>query len=47
VLRRYGSKRRNIERGEPDYVYPDLVDIYFDHRGESRGHFTSGIQVIA
>ena len=35
VLRRYGY------RSEQFGVYDDLVDVDFDHRGESRAHFTS------
>ena len=34
--------------GEPDrWLYPDLVDVEFDHRkGISHGHFTNGVSVV-
>lgn len=58
VLCRYGEKiisRANIcyddygnEHGKPEiWLYPDLVDLKFDHRGYiSRGHFTTYIELI-
>lgn len=45
VLRRYG-KRVLFPASEAYYTYNDLVDINFDHRGESKGHFTNSVQDI-
>jgi hypothetical protein len=30
------------------WLYPDLVDVVFDHRPDavSRGHFTDGVKII-
>ena len=39
IIRRYGRKTR-YSGDESDTLYPDLIDVDFDHRGESRGHFT-------
>ena len=41
IIRRYGCK---TQFG----VYPDCIDVIFDHRPniESRGHFTDGIRAI-
>jgi hypothetical protein len=43
VIRRYG--KRSEYSG---HIYPDLVDVEFDHRPgeESRGHFTSGVEKL-
>lgn len=47
VVCRYGSKTTDPESGLTRH-YPDLVDVLFDHRPErvSRGHFTSGVELI-
>lgn len=57
VVARYGHKQKdcsNIAYGDWGTVgevcywrYPDLVDVRFDHRERvSRGHFTTGVEVI-
>lgn len=45
VVRRYG-KRSPFNQ---EWVYPDLVDVLFDHRPgeESCGHFTNGVEVLS
>jgi|HubBroStandDraft_2_1064218.scaffolds.fasta_scaffold868868_1 hypothetical protein len=42
VVRRYGIKHN-------DMIYPDLIDVVFDHRPEtvSVSHFTSGAEEIS
>lgn len=37
----YGRKYESIQT----HIYPDLVDVVFDHRPEqiSKGHFTTGV----
>jgi hypothetical protein len=37
-----------IRYGEPKvWLYPDLVDVRFDHDGrESHGHFTRGVEML-
>lgn len=47
VVCRYGKKDRAIDQ-EGYWLYPDLVDILFDHRPKhiSHGHFTNGVEVI-
>lgn len=39
IIRRYGT-RNYYPVSDVTYTYPDLIDVDFDHRGESRGHFT-------
>jgi len=47
VVCRYGCKTRYSGMDE-DCVYPDLVDVLFDHRPEriSHGHFTEGVDPV-
>lgn len=45
VLRRYG-KKCHYPISEETYFYPDLIDVDFDHRGESNGHFTKRVRVL-
>lgn len=46
VICRYGYKQPAIDEGSKDWIYPDLVDVEFDHRGLSKGHFTYGVKRI-
>lgn len=48
VVCRYGYKQPAVpfEEGAKDWIYPDLVDVEFDHRGLSKGHFTYGVKRI-
>ena len=41
VLRWYGKRSRYF-----GWTDESLVDVHFDHRGESRAHFTSSIQKL-
>lgn len=43
VIRRYGFRSQYY-----GWVYPDCVDVLFDHRPEriSKGHFTDCVEVI-
>lgn len=41
VLRRYGCRSKDGRMN-----YPDVVDVHFDHRGESRAHFTCGVRTL-
>jgi len=47
VVCRYGKKTDGISGNGP-WLYPDLVDVQFDHRPEriSHGHFTNGVEVV-
>jgi hypothetical protein len=47
VVCRYGKKVFWPHMDKP-WIYPDLVDVEFDHRpGEvSKGHFTSGVKIL-
>ncbi len=45
IVRRYGRKCY-YPVSDVTYIYPDLIDVEFDHRGESRGHFTTGAEII-
>mgnify|MGYP001583865679 CR=1 FL=1 len=47
VLRRYGEKKPSYE-GLGPWLYPDLIDVVFDHDGrESHAHFTSGAELLS
>lgn len=45
IIRRYGQKCY-YPVSEVTYIYPDLIDVDFDHRGESKGHFTTRARTI-
>lgn len=47
VVCRYG-KRSHPCLGTPGWVYPDLIDVLFDHRPNriSEGHFTEGAKIL-
>lgn len=44
VTRRYSYQSTY----NPDWIYPDVVDVCFDHRPHqiSHGHFTEGVQEV-
>ena len=44
VVCRYGYRSYY----HPEWVYPDLVDVKFDHRKDyiSHGHFTNSVELI-
>ena len=48
VVCRYGKKVFYQASMEKPWVYPDLVDVEFDHRPGviSKGHFTDGIKAL-
>lgn len=49
VMCRYGyvSEYMEQEHGRKAAIYPDCVDVIFDHDGRlSKGHFTEGIKAI-
>lgn len=49
VVCRYGSIAQHYPTADMTLgPYPDLVDVRFDHRPDqiSRGHFTTGVEVI-
>jgi hypothetical protein len=48
VVCRYGSKVWYPRFMTKPWLYPDLVDVVFDHRPDavSRGHFTDGVKII-
>jgi hypothetical protein len=46
VVCRYGYKHVAANEDESDRVYPDLVDVEFDHRGLSKGHFIYGVKPL-
>ena len=49
VIARYGKKINSNFTGNKDWIYPDLVDVQFDHRPNevSKGHFTDGVKRIS
>ena len=46
----YGCVSEYLERehGRENAVYPDLIDVVFDHRPDhvSHGHFSDGVELI-
>jgi hypothetical protein len=49
VVKWYGEVSEWMERecGRENALYPDLVDIKFDHREQiSHGHFSDGVEII-
>jgi len=41
AVRRYGTRSKHFG------IYPDLLDVQFDHDGRiSRGHFTRGVKRV-
>lgn len=46
VVRRYGQKVLYSICEDKPWVYPDLIDVEFDHRGFSRGHFTNRVKPL-
>jgi hypothetical protein len=45
VVRWYGKTVR-YPGNEEDCIYPSLIDVRFDHRGLSNGHFTDHVKKI-
>lgn len=47
VVCRYGRKTKPDFMTETGWIYPDLVDVKFDHDGRiSHGHFTDGVKLL-
>jgi hypothetical protein len=48
VVCRYGLKVGYRASMEKPWIYPDLVDVEFDHRlgVVSKGHFTDGVRIL-
>ena len=44
----YVSEYMEREYGREAAIYPDMIDVIFDHRPErvSRGHFSDGVELI-
>lgn len=43
IICRYGNRSTY----NPNWIYPDLVDVIFDHdKRLSKGHFTHGVELI-
>ena len=50
VVKWYGYVSAYMERecGRENALYPDMVDIQFDHKPNvSRGHFSDGVEIIS
>jgi hypothetical protein len=48
VVCRYGKRVFHPTSMEKPWIYPDLVDVEFDHRPGvvSKGHFTDGVRIL-